>query len=161
MPTNLRVFAGPSPHSLADISEKVNTNEAHHILSDAFEGLVSLHIKPFPAHHRTTPSDYFERSDRRGITWSIQVQGLCLDPFPKALIKFSCDARRQGRFLQPQTADDVLFGNIFERPLTLPWGSSAAFQFMKYAYTQLARSIPILALTTSNVSQVHRSDIGS
>lgn len=38
---------------------------------------------------------------------------------------------RSGRFLQPHSADDVLFGNIFERPLTLPWGSSAAFQFMK------------------------------
>ncbi|KAF9787872.1 hypothetical protein BJ322DRAFT_1018585 [Thelephora terrestris] len=111
MPVNLRVLAGPSPCSLVDISDKVNTDQVHNISSDGFEGLLSLQINRFPLHHRTASSDYFERPDRRGITWSIQVQG---------------------RFLQPQTADDVLFGNIFERPLTLPWGSSAAFQFMKY-----------------------------
>lgn len=111
MPVDLRVLVGSSPCSLVDISNKVNTDQTHHITSDAFDGHICLQIKRFPAHHRTTSSDYFERPDRRGITWSIQVQG---------------------RFLHPQTADDVLFGNIFERPLTLPWGSSAAFQFMKY-----------------------------
>jgi len=111
MPADLRVFAGPSPHSLVDVSDKINTVQSHRIVSDAFEGALSLQIKRFPARHRTTSSDYFERSDRQGITWSIQVQG---------------------RFLQPHTADDLLFGNIFERPLILPWGSSAAFQFMKY-----------------------------
>ncbi|KAF9652660.1 DUF1769-domain-containing protein, partial [Thelephora ganbajun] len=107
----LRVLVGPSPCSLVDISDKVNTNQTHHIVSDTFEGAVCLQIKRFPAHHHTTSSDYFERPDRRGITWSIQVQG---------------------SFLQSHVADDILFGNIFERPLTLPWGSSAAFQFMKY-----------------------------
>lgn len=111
MPVGLQVLVGPSPYSLVDISDKVNTDQAHHIASDAFEGDISLQITPFPTHHRTTSSDYFDRPDRRGVTWSIQVQG---------------------RFLHPQTADDVLFGNIFERPLTLPWGSSAAFQFMRY-----------------------------
>ena len=78
MPTDLRVFAGPSPHSLTDISDKVNTDEVHHIVSDAFEGAVSLQIKRFQTLHRTTSSDYFERPDRQGITWSIQVQGLSL-----------------------------------------------------------------------------------
>lgn len=75
MPTNLRVLVGPSPDSLADISDKVNTNGVHHIASDVFEGVLSLQIKRFPARHRTTSSDYFERPDRQGITWSIQVQG--------------------------------------------------------------------------------------
>jgi len=111
MPTDLQVLAGPSPHSLTDISDKVNTNKTHRIASDTFEGIISLQINRFPTHHRTTSSDYFKRSDRQGITWSIQVQG---------------------RFLQPHTADDILFGNVFERPLTLPWGSGAAFQLMKY-----------------------------
>ena len=37
-----------------------------------------------------------------------------------------------GRFLRPTSADDVIFGNTFDRPLKLPWGSSAAFKFMQY-----------------------------
>ena len=83
MPTNLRVLAGPSPSSLVDISDKVNTNGSHPIASNAFEGVLSLQIKRFPARHSTTSSDYFERPDRQGITWSIQVQG----PFPSSPFK--------------------------------------------------------------------------
>jgi len=71
-----------------------------------------MYIKGF-RHKNNDPVDneFFERQDRQGITWSIQVQG---------------------RFLQPHSADDILFGNIFERSLHLPWGSNAALQFMKY-----------------------------
>lgn len=87
MPTDLRVLAGPSPGALADISDKVNTYQAHNITSDAFEGTICLQIKRFTAHHHTTSSDYFERPDRRGITWSIQVQGPLL-PFPPRLLYF-------------------------------------------------------------------------
>jgi hypothetical protein len=36
-----------------------------------------------------------------------------------------------GRFLKPYSADDILFGNTFDKPLKLPWGSSAALKFMK------------------------------
>ena len=36
-----------------------------------------------------------------------------------------------GRFLQPHSADDILFGNVFERPLKLPWVFGAALRFMK------------------------------
>jgi hypothetical protein len=39
--------------------------------------------------------------------------------------------RLTGRFLRPICADDVLFGNTFDRPLKLPWGSSAALKFMQ------------------------------
>ena len=37
----------------------------------------------------------------------------------------------RGRFLKPVSADDVLFGNTFDRPLKLPWGTTAALKFMK------------------------------
>lgn len=37
-----------------------------------------------------------------------------------------------GRFLQPYTADDIMFGNTFDRALKLPWGTSAALKFMRY-----------------------------
>jgi hypothetical protein len=36
-----------------------------------------------------------------------------------------------GRFLQPHSTDDILFGNIFEKRLKLPWGSGAALKFMQ------------------------------
>jgi hypothetical protein len=37
-----------------------------------------------------------------------------------------------GRFLKPYDADDVVFGNIFDKTLNLPWGSGAALKLMKY-----------------------------
>jgi hypothetical protein len=49
-----------------------------------------------------------------------------------------------GRFLHPISADDVLFGNTFDRPLKLPWGSGAALKFMQYVPypTLVCNSIP-------------------
>lgn len=46
--------------------------------------------------------------------------------------------RLPGRFLKRCTADDVLFGNTFDRPLKLPWGSGVALNFMKYVYLCLS-----------------------
>jgi hypothetical protein len=37
-----------------------------------------------------------------------------------------------GRFLQHYSADEILFGNTFDKPLKLPWGSGAALKFMQY-----------------------------
>ena len=39
--------------------------------------------------------------------------------------------RTLGRFLKNYLADDILFGNTFDRPLKLPWGTSAALRFMQ------------------------------
>ena len=69
----LRVLAGPSPSQLTDISNLVNTARPHAIKSSRFTGQVVVHVKGFP---HAGESEYFEREDRRGITWSIQVQGL-------------------------------------------------------------------------------------
>ncbi|KAH6896246.1 hypothetical protein BKA70DRAFT_1316696 [Coprinopsis sp. MPI-PUGE-AT-0042] len=52
---------------------------------------------------------YFRRYDRQGVTWSIQVRG---------------------RFLVPHSADDILFGNTFDRPFHLPWGTSAVLNYI-------------------------------
>jgi len=106
----LRVLAGPSPDKLSPVS--TNTNKAHTIKSDIFEGKVIVHIKGFPdPSGNVLDSEYFEREDRQNVTWSIQVQG---------------------RFLQPHSADDILFGNTFDRPLKLPWGAGAALKFMNF-----------------------------
>ncbi|KAI9509058.1 DUF1769-domain-containing protein [Russula earlei] len=106
----LRVVAGPSLDALVPIS--VNSDLPQNIVSDAFEGQIAAYIKGFPDEQgNALQSEYFNREDRKGVTWSIQVQG---------------------RFLRPISADDVLFGNTFDRPLKLPWGSGAALKFMHF-----------------------------
>jgi len=106
----LRVLAGPSYDEMTTIEP--NNNKAYPIRSDLFEGKVIVHIKGFADEQGVvSESDYFQREDRRDITWSIQVQG---------------------RFLQPYSADDIMFGNTFDRALKLPWGTSAALKFMRF-----------------------------
>jgi hypothetical protein len=76
----LRVVAGPSLDTLVPIS--VNSNEGHPISSDAFDGRIIAHIKDFPDKDGSVlHSEYFDREDRKGITWSIQVQGASLHPY--------------------------------------------------------------------------------
>ncbi|KAJ3712674.1 hypothetical protein C8R42DRAFT_686559 [Lentinula raphanica] len=111
----LRVLAGPDPNNLVQITHLVNTNTPCKVSSDVFDGFIIANIKGF---NRET--EYFERDDRKGVTWSIQVQG---------------------RFLQPHSADDILFGNTFERPLHLPWGSGAALKFMSYLDPNLSHDL--------------------
>jgi hypothetical protein len=97
---------------LVDISQLVNTSKVHNIRSDLFEGKIVANIKGFTGEDGVERSSgYFDREDKSGITWSIQVQG---------------------RFLKQYSADDILFGNTFDRPLKLPWGSSAVFKFMNF-----------------------------
>lgn len=111
--TKLRVLAGPNANDLTVISHIVNTSKVHHIKSDRFEGVVSVHIKGFVGEDGTTNNTtYFDAEGRKGVTWSIQVMG-----------RFLVDGL---------TSDDVLFGNTFDRPLKLPWGSGAALKFMKW-----------------------------
>ncbi|KAJ7502890.1 hypothetical protein B0H11DRAFT_1986814 [Mycena galericulata] len=121
----LRVLAGPTPYDLTPITRLVNTNTSHRIVTDAWEGEIVVFIKGFNEDHlgdNITPeaAEYFGRNDRSGITWSIQTQG---------------------RFLSPRSSDDVLFGNIFERPLKLPWGTGAALKFMKYIDPTLSHDL--------------------
>ncbi|KAK1231767.1 hypothetical protein PQX77_005115 [Marasmius sp. AFHP31] len=90
----------------------VNTNKPTSVSSDLFEGQIVVNIKGFTDRDgQPTSSSYFDKDDRQGITWSFQVQG---------------------RFLKGYSADEILFGNTFDRPLHLPWGSSAALKFMNF-----------------------------
>jgi len=74
----LHVLAGPSVDALEPITHFVNTGHAHRIHSDMFEGKVAVYVKGFTdAHGQPLHAEYFERPDRKGITWSIQVQGRC------------------------------------------------------------------------------------
>ncbi|KAG6335512.1 hypothetical protein ID866_3584 [Astraeus odoratus] len=108
----LRVLAGSSLDTLEPITHLVNTGRHYSVHSDRFDGKVAVYIKGFTDPQGRAPcSEYFERPDRKGITWSIQVQG---------------------RFLESHSANDILFGNTFDRPLRLPWGAGAALKFMKF-----------------------------
>ncbi|KAF8644906.1 hypothetical protein AX16_008189 [Volvariella volvacea WC 439] len=121
MPPRFRVLAGPSPDNLTPITTLVNTNQPHKITSDIFEGEIIANIKDFVGPDGfVRRSEYFERQERQGVTWSIQVQG---------------------RFLVPCSSDDILFGNTFDRPLHLPWGSSAALKFMQYVDPTLEHNL--------------------
>jgi hypothetical protein len=71
---HLRAVAGPSLEELVPIS--VNSGVAHDVVSDAFEGQVLVNVKGFTDKEgNVLQSEYFHREDRKGITWSIQVQG--------------------------------------------------------------------------------------
>ncbi|KIK25928.1 hypothetical protein PISMIDRAFT_314313 [Pisolithus microcarpus 441] len=108
----LRVRAGTCVEDLQDITELVNTGRAHPFRSEQFEGQVAIYIKGFRnSHGQPSYSEYFQRPDRKGITWSVQVKG---------------------RFLRPRSANEILLGNTFDRALSLPWGSSLALQFAKF-----------------------------
>lgn len=73
----LRVLAGPTPTSLVSISNLVNTDTPHTISTDQFEGQVVVNIKGFTdPQGRVLDSEYFQRPNRKDVTWSIQVQGV-------------------------------------------------------------------------------------
>lgn len=111
-PPRLRILAGSSPDSLVPITDIVNTTSSYKLSSDLFEGEIAVHIKDFTDEHgQVRSSDYFKREDRQGVTWSIQVSG---------------------RFLTPSNANDIMFGNIFDRRLKLPTGFGAALRFMQF-----------------------------
>jgi hypothetical protein len=70
----LRAVAGPSQDKLMPIS--VNSDVPHNIVSDAFEGQILAYVKGFMDEEgNVLQNEYFHREDRKGITWSIQVQG--------------------------------------------------------------------------------------
>lgn len=115
---------------MVPITSLVNTNKAHRLSSELFEGQIVANIKGFTdPEGRVMDSEYFARSDRQGITWSIQVQGKAV--VHRVVGRALTNLCVVGRFLNTYSADNILFGNTFDRPLKLPWGSSAALKFMQ------------------------------
>lgn len=134
MAPQLRVLAGATPETMTPITSKVNTTEAHKIASELFEGEVVVNIKGFTdpegqEQGQVMESEYFSREDRQGITWSIQVRGT--SPLVVPAVGRLILTVVPGRFLKSYSADDILFGNTFDKPLKLPWGSGAALKFMQ------------------------------
>jgi hypothetical protein len=110
MPVRVRV--GASLDRMQDVSDKVNKGVAVNVASDVFEGRIAIYIKGFEKQFGEAPyTDYFERKDRQGITWSIQFQG---------------------RFLQQHSSNDIMFGNVFDAPLSIPrYITSAGLKLMR------------------------------
>jgi hypothetical protein len=71
----LRFLAGPS---LTDLSPlEINSDIPLSIKSAGFEGQVAVYIKGLAdSPEGRTHSPYFDHPDRKGITWSIQIQGV-------------------------------------------------------------------------------------
>ncbi|KAI0701390.1 hypothetical protein BC835DRAFT_1265032 [Cytidiella melzeri] len=115
----LRILAGPSTTNLKEI--RANTGEGIDVSSHDFEGKVAVYIKGFADPSGAVQnSAYFEQEDRKDVTWSIQFQG---------------------RFLKAHSADDVLFGNVFDKPLPIPWGFSSILAFMHYVDPTLEQNL--------------------
>ena len=74
----LRILAGPSIEELYPVT--ANTDVPLEIKSDGFEGKVAVYIKGFEDGQGATDSPYFDHEKRKGITWSIQVQGTRVSP---------------------------------------------------------------------------------
>ncbi|KAF8741713.1 hypothetical protein RHS02_03822, partial [Rhizoctonia solani] len=109
MPPSLKISLGPNVDELKEIS--YNDGSAHVIQSQLFDGVVSVHIKGDFGDTNSSKSTYFNDESRARHTWSIALQG---------------------RFLKAINGNDILFGNIFDRPLTLPWGFGAAINLAQY-----------------------------
>jgi Protein of unknown function (DUF1769) len=131
MTPRLKVLVGTSIDTMVPITSLVNTNTAHRFSSELFEGDIAVNIKGLTdPEGRVRDSEYFSRGDRQGITWSVQVQGKVI-AIRVVRRRVFANPSGVGRFLNTHSADDILFGNTFDRPLKLPWGSTAALKFMQ------------------------------
>ncbi|KDN50156.1 hypothetical protein RSAG8_01492, partial [Rhizoctonia solani AG-8 WAC10335] len=109
MPPSLKVSLGPNVGDLREIS--YNDGSSHAIQSSLFDGVVSVHIKGDFSDTDDSKNTYFNDESRAKCTWSIGIQG---------------------RFLKEINGNDILFGNVFDRPLNLPWGFGAVLNFAQY-----------------------------
>ena len=105
MTTNkLTIRVGATLDSLQPIQVNDDANPAR-IQTSSFDGWITVRIRDHPG---APSSNYFNNNDD---LFCIQISG---------------------RFLQPCTADEIEFGNQFEQPLQLPWGSSILIKFAEW-----------------------------
>ncbi|KAH9462543.1 hypothetical protein MJO28_002679 [Puccinia striiformis f. sp. tritici] len=109
------ILAGPSLDELSRVKVNADRTGPLAIKTASFEGALTVRMKDFADHngdiYRDTETNYF--ANWSDVTWSIQIQG---------------------RFLQPTSADDCVFGNTFDKPIRdrLPFGTGAALKAISY-----------------------------
>ena len=116
---HLRVTAGPSYDTSTHQLVAVNTSRAVHIQSADIDAHVTVRIKNYRGLPKDSPSTspYFEHAPHTNDLYSIAF-------------RFSLPSSSE-----QITADDLVFGNDFERPIRdhLPWGTSTALKIVKTA----------------------------
>ncbi|PRP85880.1 glucan endo-1,3-alpha-glucosidase Agn1 [Planoprotostelium fungivorum] len=105
----LLVKAGPNEEQLSVLTVNHEGLDQFEIKSEHFEGRVALRIVGFKgvAHNGERPIETSPYFDNNPALNSIQIQG---------------------RFKGTYKADEIVWGNQFEKPLNLPWGSSMAIK---------------------------------
>ncbi|KAJ9095829.1 hypothetical protein QFC19_007445 [Naganishia cerealis] len=115
----------------------VNSTTPVPITTNAFDGEMSVWVKDYRGLQKKGDGmEYFGERGRESMTYGIVVRG---QHYPLAESTSRVTEYRHvpacpGRFLKPTSADDILFGNVFEKPIraSLPWGTSIAMRFIKY-----------------------------
>ncbi|KAA1122303.1 hypothetical protein PGTUg99_036451 [Puccinia graminis f. sp. tritici] len=109
------ILAGSSLDELSRVKVNADRSGPLAIKTKSFEGNLTVRMKDFADYngdiYRDTETNYF--ANWTDVTWSIQIQG---------------------RFLQPTSADDCVFGNTFDKPIRdrLPFGTGAALKAISY-----------------------------
>ena len=115
MPLRLKISAGPNHSQLEHISPN-NDYSPFRIASDCFQGDLRVRIKNF---NGLAPT--FSSIDILSSSPYFNINSNCT---------YSIDLR--GRFLVSDISfDDLVFGNVFEKRIRLPPGSSLAISFVK------------------------------
>jgi hypothetical protein len=112
MAPSLRVLVSTSSAYPPTVPISVNSPTPTPIDTGSFSGEISVWVKDFHGDNvGGDGSPYFGK--RSTMTYAIVVRG---------------------KFLDDVTADEVVFGNVFEKPIrdSLPWGTAVALKFMKY-----------------------------
>ncbi|EST04615.1 Protein of unknown function DUF1769 [Kalmanozyma brasiliensis GHG001] len=126
MAPSLKISAGPSVDALKTVAVN-HDDQPTEINTDLFQGRIAVRIKNFTGsdpdgveHRKDTP--YFDAGHGKGQSWSMQIQG---------------------RFKEPVNADDLVFGNEFDKPIKdhLPYGTSLALQFVKIVDPNLEQDL--------------------
>ncbi|KAA1108788.1 hypothetical protein PGT21_025690 [Puccinia graminis f. sp. tritici] len=142
------ILAGSSLDELSRVKVNADRSGPLAIKTKSFEGNLTVRMKDFADYngdiYRDTETNYF--ANWTDVTWSIQIQG---------------------RFLQPTSADDCVFGNTFDKPIRdrLPFGTGAALKAISYIDPSLENDLyadkpwawsPLLA--TMNYIRTERLD---
>lgn len=92
----------------------VNSPNPTPLKTPHFEGEVSVWVKDYTGDEKKGEGhEYFDSEGRSGMTYAIVVRG---------------------RFLDEIDADELVFGNLFQKPIRdqLPWGTSIAIKAMQF-----------------------------